>query len=177
MGSTDGRGDSRIFQPLEDLDLFAAETCALLRRAEVQLALAEAGTGGEVADLLSSTSGGRAVVSSSRIYGAAEELAGGLRVSPAKVDTFGAISALVAAEAAAELIDTYEGGWGLVVMAPAGNFPAEPSVAGEGAGERHGFVALGTPSTTIIQQCPPNQIVRTTFELLREQALRRLART
>ena len=120
---------------------------------------------------------GQAVLTSSRVYDAAEDLAAGLRVSKAKVAAFGAISAMVAAEAAAELIDTYEGGWGLVVIATAGNRSAEPGVQGKGAALDHGFVALGTPSTTVIRQCPPDEITRATLELLREQALRRLART
>ncbi len=158
------------------LDQLAAETARLLHRAGVQLALAEAGTDGEVADLLSATGDGLAVLSQSHIYGAAEELAAGLRVSPAKVDAFGPISAMVAAEAAAELIDTYEGGWGLVVMVPVRNYATERGVPSKGAAVRDGFVALGTSSTTVIQQCPPEHIAGATFELLREQALRRLKR-
>jgi hypothetical protein len=174
MQDTEAGDNSEIFQGPTELDVLAAATTALLQHAGVQLAFAEAGTGGEIADLLSATGEGRAVLSNSRIYGAAEELAAGLQVSPAKVDAFGAISAMVATEAAAELIDTYEGGWGLVVMAPVRNFPAEPSVPSQSARAPHGFIALGTPGTTVIQQCPPDQIVRATFELLREQALRRL---
>ena len=60
------------------------------------------------------------------------------------------------------------------VLAPGGNLPGEPSVPSEDASASHGLIALGTPSTTAIRQSPPDQIVRTTFELLREQALRRL---
>jgi nicotinamide mononucleotide (NMN) deamidase PncC len=177
MQDTAARDNSEMIQAPMDLDLIAAETTALLHRVSVQLALAEAGMDGEIANLLTATGFGGAVLTHSRIYGPAEELAAGLRVSPAKVDAFGAISAMVAAEAAAELIDTYEGGWGLVVMAPVGNRPAEPSVPSGGGHKPHGFIALGTPSTTVIQQCSPDQIVRATFELLREQGLRRLART
>ena len=62
---------------------------------------------------------------------------------------FGAVSAMVAAEAAAALIDTYEGGWGLVSVggrwephqAAAGVTSVTPDDAGC-------FVALGTPSAT-----------------------------
>ncbi len=83
---------------------------------------------------------------------------------------------MVAAEAAADLIDTYEGGWGLVVMATGGNPDGMRDVTDEGPDPGPAFVALGTPSTTIIQQGPADQIVRTALQLLREQALRRLVR-
>lgn len=157
------------------LDELAAETSALLQQAGVELAVAETGTQGELARRVLATEEGRACLTQQRIYWTPAELATGLRVSEAKVGAFGALSAMVAAEAAAELIDTYEGGWGLVVVAPAGNSAEVPDVSSENQAAGQGVVALGTPSTTIIQQCPPDHIVRTAFELLREQALRRLA--
>lgn len=172
-----GRDGSGIFGAAIELGQLAAETAGLLHRAGVRLALAEAGTDGEIADLLSATGDGQAVLTESRVYGAAEELAAGLRVSPAKVDAFGAISAMVAAEAAAELIDTYEGGWGLVVMAPVRNFAAEPGVPSGDVAACSGFVAFGTSSLTAIEERPRDHIPRATFELLREQAVRRLAKT
>lgn len=164
-----------MFDVPRSLEEISAETAALLHQAGVQLAVAEAGTDGEILRLLRVTDEGAAVLTRGSCYSTAGELASGMRVSPAKVEAFGEISAMVAAEAAAELIDTYEGGWGLVVMAPAGNQPPVPGVTTSGPAQEQGFIALGTPSTTIIQQCPPEQAVRATLKLLREQALRRLA--
>lgn len=149
----------------------------MLHQAGVQLAVAEAGTGGEIARLLLATGEGSTVLTHARCYTSMHELAAGLRVSASKVDAFGVISAMVAAEAAAELIDTYEGGWGLVVMVPEGNSSLVPDVTNASPGVGQGFIALGTPSTTVIEQCLPDQAVRVTFKLLREQALHRLANT
>jgi hypothetical protein len=164
-----------VFDTSGSLEEVSARACLLLQAAGVQLALAEAGTGGQLADLLSSTDAGKAVLSSTRVYGAPEELAAGLRVSAAKVAAFDAMSAMVAAEAAAELIDTYEGGWGLVVMIRGGNLLDEPGVPSEvGVGATPGFIALGTPSATMIRGCSPSEIVLTTFELLEKQAELRL---
>ncbi len=137
----------------------ARQTVALLREAGVQLAIAESGTGGAVAGLLRDA-GAETVLTRERIEPSAEALALTLRVSPAKVHAFGAISAMVAAEAAADLIDTYEGGWGLVVMVPPGNAATGPGVSAEDPHHGPGFIALGTPSMTIIQQCRPGEILR-----------------
>jgi nicotinamide mononucleotide (NMN) deamidase PncC len=157
--------------PLEDI---SARACALLSEAGVQVAIAEAGTGGELADLLSSAAEGRVVITSARVYGSAEELAAGLRVSAAKVAAFDAMSAMVAAEAAAELIDTYEGGWGLVVMVREGNLPGGAGVPSEVGVAAPGFIALGTPSATVIRQCVRSEIFLATLELLEGQAEHRL---
>jgi hypothetical protein len=119
---------------------------------------------------------GRAVLTEEQVYRTPGELAEGLRVSPSKVEAFGAVSAMVAAEAAVELIDTYEGGWGLVVMAPARNSPAESGVQSEGVRTPEGFIALGTPSATVIERCLADQLVRATLNLLSQQAAARLSR-
>jgi nicotinamide mononucleotide (NMN) deamidase PncC len=136
--------------------------------------VAETGTSGEVGRRLAAIAEGRALLTRERTYRSPEELAEGLRVSPAKAGAFGAVSAMVAAEAAAELIDTYEGGWGLVVIAETGNPSSEPGVQSEKPRTANGFIALGTPSTTVVEQCPIDQLVPATFELLRQQALQRL---
>jgi nicotinamide mononucleotide (NMN) deamidase PncC len=172
MDDAAGREASAMFDAPQPLDVLAAETWALLTQAGVQLALAEAGSA-ELARLLSLAGGSPVVLTRARAFGTPEELALALRVSAAKVEAFGPVSAMVAAEAAAELIDTYEGGWGLVVIAQ-GNLCAGSDVQNPGGRAPAAFVALGTPSTTIIQECPPDQVTRSTLELLRQQALRRL---
>jgi nicotinamide mononucleotide (NMN) deamidase PncC len=174
---SDSREAFVLLQPGKTLDEIAAEAAGLLGRVGVQLAVAEAGTGGEVGRLLAASAGERAVLTQKRIYRSPEDLAEGLRVSPAKVEAFGAVSAMVAAEAAAELIDTYEGGWGLVIIAPTWNLAAEHGVQSERPGAPGGFIAFGTPSTTIVEQCPADHLVWATFHLLIKQAARRLQRT
>lgn len=158
----------RPVQPPVPLEEMAAETVALLQAAGVQLAIAEAGTDGAVAQVLRAA-GGQAALTHARLFGSAEVLAIALRVSPAKVDAFGAASAMVAAEAAAELIDTYEGGWGLVVMA-AGNRGEPGGVQGMDDAASGCYIALGAPSTTVVQQSSPDRVVRTVLELLNQQA-------
>jgi hypothetical protein len=150
----------------EDL---VADTHTLLAAGEIELALAEQGLGGELARLLAGGPVTKAVN-----YGRPEELLADLRVSPAKIAAYGVLSGMVAAEAAAALIDTYEGGWGLVVIAPARNQASGSDVKSEGE-PTQSVVALGTPSTTIVQHCLPEETVRATFVLLHEQARRRLA--
>jgi hypothetical protein len=91
-------------------------------------------------------------------------LAGLLKLSAAKIDAFGLVSEMVAAEAAAALIDTYEGGWGLVIL---GNLQPGAGVQGESV------VGLGTPSATRVRLCPAAAAPRVALELLREEALAR----
>ena len=98
-------------------------------------------------------------------------------MSPAKLAAFGWVSEMVAAEAAAWLIDTYEGGWGLAVL---GYAPDSGDVYGEHPGET--FLALGTPSTTIVLQYPyggtgelaQRWITLRALDVLRREALKRL---
>ncbi len=169
--------ESRLFGPRRPLEEEAADVRALLQEAGVQLALAEAGTGGALARLLCPPTE-EAALTRTRQFASAEDLAVALRVSPAKVRTFGAISAMVAAEAAADLIDTYEGGWGLVVMVR--NRSDASSVPSTGAGSAgvaaDCFIALGAPSATIIEQCHADDVARTVLRLLGQQAQRRLKR-
>lgn len=175
MGQLDA--GSRWFDTPRPLAEVAAEVRALLLEAGVQLALAEAGDG-EIARLLAAEAG-PAVLTHARLFATPEELAAAHRVSPAKVAAFGALSAMVAAEAAADLIDTYEGGWGLVVMAA----PGAPGSWGNQAGgpgvqkadeQPACFIALGTPSTTIIEQCDRKYLAHTVLSLLGQQARRRM---
>ena len=172
MSNANEPAGAGIFQPPASLEQVAAETSVLLQSAGVQLALAEAGTGGEIARLLRSSSEGNAAITQDRTYDSADALALALRVSPAKVEAFGSVSAMVAAEAAAELIDTYEGGWGLVVMAPSGNRTEGPGVQSVGGQQAECFVALGTPSITVIEQCNRDVVTRTVLGLLARQAVR-----
>jgi hypothetical protein len=174
---TDARNGSLLVQAEKALDKLAAETAGLLAEVGVQLAIAETGTGGDVGRGLAATAEGRSVLTRRRSYRTPDELAEGLRVSPAKVAAFGAVSAMVAAEGAAELIDTYEGGWGLVIIAPPRNLRAEHGVQSEGPGAPEGFIALGTPGTTVVEHCPADRVVRATLHLLIQQAARRSRRT
>ena len=66
-----------------------------------------------------------------------EALAAQLGLSPAKLAAFGWVSEMCAAEAAATLIDTYEGGWGLAIL---GDLHASADVYGDETGQT--FVAL-----------------------------------
>jgi hypothetical protein len=60
---------------------------------------------------------------------------------------------------------------------PSGGNPAEaPGVQSAEAAQAGCFVALGTPSTTIIQQCSPDDLARMVLRLLEQQARRRLNR-
>ena len=124
----------------------------LLEQAGVQLAIAELGTGGAVASTLRSTSAA-ACITSAHVFSDAPALAAHLRVSEAKMAAFGAVSAMVAAEAAAALIDTYEGGWGLAVLAGVGNRPGPAGVTSVTPDDAGCFVALGTPSATEVVSC------------------------
>jgi nicotinamide mononucleotide (NMN) deamidase PncC len=106
-----------------------------------------------------------------------EALCALLKMSEAKLAAFGWISEMVAAEAAALLIDTYEGGWGLAVL---GDVAVDGDVYGEETGQT--FVALATPDTTIVRRYPyggsgflaRNWITYRTLDLVRRQALVRL---
>ncbi len=171
MEHPEARPGLDLFQPPPALPDLAAETAGLLHQAGVVVAVAEVGERGQVAILLQETPDGRASLTEQRTYRTAEDLALGLHVSRAKVEAFGALSAMVAAEAAADLIDTYEGGWGLVVMV--GN-ASEPGGVQSTSGAAEGFVALGAPSVTILEQCHAEDVARTALKLLGQQAQQRL---
>lgn len=141
----------------------------LLAQAEVQLALVESVTAGEVARLLRTTpEGAGAVVAAYRADGPTA-LARVLDLSAAKLDAFGWCSEMVAAEAAATLIDTYEGGWGLAILGPA-------------AGADSTCIALGTPSVTAVDYClyggdalaHRDEVVLRALDLLHRQAMAKL---
>jgi nicotinamide-nucleotide amidase len=164
-----GGGDDR----LEDV------TVALLARAGVKLAIVESATGGDVAQLLRETSGGASVVTAAHVVSGPAELAALLHLTPGKLETFGWVSRMAAAEAALQLVDTYEGGWGLAVL---GDAETSSDVYGEHPG--HSFVALAAPDATQVQEYPfggdaflaRRWVTLRAVDLLRRQALARLAR-
>jgi nicotinamide mononucleotide (NMN) deamidase PncC len=82
-----------------------------------------------------------------------------------------------AAEAAATLIDTYEGGWGLAIL---GDMHVGGDVYGDETGQS--FVALGAPDATIVRHFPyggsgplaRRWVTLRALDLLRRQAIARL---
>jgi nicotinamide-nucleotide amidase len=168
-------GDVSIFGT--DGDSLERVTADLLARAEVQLAVVESATGGEVTRLLRATEAGACVMTRSFVVDGPEALAAQLGLSRAKLDAFGWVSEMSAAEAAATLIDTYEGGWGLAVL---GDLYASADVYGEETGET--YVALGAPEATIVRHFPyggagalaRRWVVLRALDLLRRQAIARL---
>jgi nicotinamide-nucleotide amidase len=160
-----------------DGDRLEQVTADLLARADVKLAIVESATGGEVARLLRSTEAGAAVVTGAFVVDDPEALAAQLGLSLAKLEAFGWVSEMCAAEAAATLIDTYEGGWGLAVL---GDLHAGADLYGEETGQT--FVALGAPDATIVQRFPyggagplaQRWVVLRTLDLLRRRAIARL---
>ncbi len=167
-------GDDGIFGT--EKDTLEDVTGRLLAQAGVRLALVESATGGEVARLLRSTPEGAKVVTAAHVVDGPEALSRLLSMSQAKLEAFGWISQMAAAEAAALLIDTYEGGWGLAVL---GDLGRPGDVYGEETGQS--YVALGTPDTTVVRHYPyggTGFLARTwvtlrAVDLLRRQALAR----
>jgi nicotinamide-nucleotide amidase len=165
-------GDDGIFGA--DSDTLEGVTGRLLARADIKLALVETATGGEIGRLLRSTPAGAAAVAAAHVVDGPAALAALLKMSPAKLDAFGWISEMAAAEAAALLIDTYEGGWGLAVL---GDVAVQGDVYGAETGQT--FVALATPSATVVRRYPyagggflaRNWITMRTLDLVRRQAL------
>ncbi len=162
--------------PHSDADRLAVMTGRLLAQAEVQLALVDSVTAGEVARRLRTTAGGTGAVVAAHAVDGPAALARTLGLSAAKLDAFGWVSEMVAAESAATLIDTYEGGWGLAILG---------SSAGEG--EAGGaYIALGTPVTTAVI-CYPytggdalahrEAVTWFVLDLLRRQAIAKLETT
>ena len=105
--------------------------------------------GARLARLLRATEAGAGVVTGAFVVDGPEALAAQLGLSQAKLAAFGWVSEMSAAEAAATLIDTYEGGWGLAVL---GDLHVGDDVYGEETGQT--FVALGAPDATIVQRFP-----------------------
>ena len=114
-----------------DGDRLEQVTADLLARAEVKLAIVESATGGELARLLRATEAGAEVVTKAYVVDDPEALAAQLGLSQAKLTAFGWVSEMSAAEAAATLIDTYEGGWGLALL---GDLHVSGDVYGEETG-------------------------------------------
>ncbi len=168
-------GDVAIFGA--GSDRLEQVTTDLLARAEVKLAIVESATGGEVARLLRTSEDGARVVTAAYVVDGPATLAAQLGLSPAKLEAFGWVSEMSAAEAAATLIDTYEGGWGLAVL---GDLHVSDDVYGEETGQT--FVALGAPDVTIVRHFPyggrgtlaRNWVVLRSLDLLRRQAIARL---
>jgi nicotinamide-nucleotide amidase len=153
-------------------------TATLLAQAGAKLAIVESATSGEVARMLRETPEGGSVVTAAHVVKDAPELAALLDLSPHKLDAFGWVSPMTAAEAGLQLVDTYEGGWGLAVLAE-----AEP--ANDVYGDQPGctVVALATPDTTLVREYPfggqgylaKRWVTLRALDLLRRQALDRLA--
>jgi nicotinamide-nucleotide amidase len=168
-------GDDGIFGTGDDK--LEEVTGRLLARAGTRLSLMESATGGEIARLLRATPEGASVLTAAHVADSPEALCALLKMSEAKLAAFGWISEMVAAEAAALLIDTYEGGWGLAVL---GDVAVDGDVYGQETGQT--FVALATPDTTIVRRYPyggsgflaRNWIIYRTLDLMRRQALARL---
>lgn len=140
-------GDEGIFGVNDDT--LEGVTGRLLGRAAVKLALVESATAGEVARLLRSTPEGAAAVTAGHVVDGPKALAALLHMSPAKLAAFGWVSEMVAAEAATLLSDTYEGGWGLAVL---GDMDVPSDVYGAETGQT--FVALATPTATVVRRYP-----------------------
>jgi nicotinamide-nucleotide amidase len=162
-----GVGDEKLEQVTADL----------LAQAEVKLAIVESATGGELARLLRATEAGAGVVTGAFVVDDPEALAAQLGLSQAKLAAFGWVSEMSAAEAAATLIDTYEGGWGLALL---GDLHVGDDVYGAETGQT--FVALGAPDATIVQRFPyggsgvlaRRWVTLRALDLLRRQAIARL---
>ena len=158
------------------VDRLPVMTGQLLAQAEVQLALVDSVTAGEVARRLRSTAEGAGVVVAAHGVDGSAALARTLGLSAAKLDAFGWLSEMVAAESAATLIDTYEGGWGLAILGSS----TGPGVA-DGA-----YIALGTPVTTTVICYPYTDgdalahregVTSCVLDLLRRQAIAKLETT
>ncbi len=165
-------GDEHIYGT--GADRLEEVTGRALARAGVKLALLETATRGEIARLLRATSEGSRALSSAYVVSGPEELAELLGISRTKIEAYGWVSQMVAAEAAALLIDTYEGGWGMAVLSCCGD---EGDVYGDNPGET--YVALGTPDTTLVKHYPyggtgtlaTRWITMRCLDILRQQAL------
>jgi nicotinamide-nucleotide amidase len=153
-------------------------TAQLLARARVKVAIVESATGGDVARLLCNTPEGPRVVTAAHIVDGPEALGALLPLSQAQLQAFGWVSQMTAAAAAAALIDTYDGGWGLAVL---GDMGAQGDVYSGDTGQT--FAALATPDSTVVLQYPyagggflsRRWVSLRVIDLLRRQALARLS--
>ncbi|MGQ9489599.1 MAG: CinA family nicotinamide mononucleotide deamidase-related protein [Anaerolineae bacterium] len=169
-------GDEHIYGT--GADRLEEVTGRLLAQAGVKLALLETATRGEIARLLRATPEGNGVLSAAHVADGPEDLMALLGISRAKIEAFGWVSEMVAAEAAALLIDTYQGGWGMAVLSCCGD---EGDVYGENPGET--WLALGTPDATIVKHYPyggvgtlaTRWVALRSLDVLRRQALAKLA--
>jgi nicotinamide-nucleotide amidase len=159
-------------------DTVEGVTAALLARAGVKLGVIESATAGEVARMLGETPEGGSVITAAHVVSGLAELSALLDLSPAKLEAFGWVSQMASAEAALQLCDTYEGGWGLAVL-------GEAETAGDVYEDNTGrtFIALATPDATIVREYPfggsgflaRRWVMMRALDLLRRQALARLA--
>jgi len=154
-------------------------TARLLAQAGVALALVESATGGEVARLFRGTPEGAEVLTSSHQVDGPDGLTSLLGVSAAQLQAFGWVSPMAAAAAAANLIDTYEGGWGLAAL----GVGSTADVFADDTGET--YIALATPDTTEVVRYPfggsgavaRRWVTLRILDLLRRHALVRLRKT
>lgn len=169
-------GDEHIYGT--GADRLEEVTGRLLAQADVKLALLETATRGEIARLLRATPEGSGVLSAAHVADGPEDLRALLGISRAKIEAFGWVSEMVAAEAAALLIDTYQGGWGMAVLSCCGD---EEDVYGENPGET--WLSLGAPDATIVKHYPyggvgtlaTRWVALRSLDVLRRQALAKLA--
>lgn len=151
-------------------------TARSLAQAGVALALVESATGGDVTRLLRSTPEGAAVLTAAHRVDGPDGLTSLLGLSAAQLQAFGWVSSMAAAAAAANLIDTYEGGWGLAVLGAG----SSADVYADDTGET--YVALATPDTTEVVRYPfggsgavaRRWVTLRVLDLLRRHALARL---
>lgn len=168
-------GDEGIFGT--DKDTLEEVMGRLLAQAGVKLAIVETATGGEVARLLRGTPAGAAAITTAHVVDGPAALADLLKISPAKLDAFGWVSQMAAAEAAALLIDTYMGHWGLAVL---GDVNQHGDVYSDETGQT--YIALATPDATIVRHFPYGGdgflarawVTMRTVDLVRRQAIARL---
>ena len=131
-----------------DTERLEEVTARVLARAGVSLALVESATGGDVARLLRSTPEGEAALTAAHQIDGPDSLTSLLGVSAGLLQAFGWVSQMAAAAAAANLIDTYEGGWGLAAL----GVGSSADVYSDDTGET--YVALATPDTTEVVRYP-----------------------
>jgi nicotinamide-nucleotide amidase len=132
-----------------DTETLEQATGRLLARAGVRLALLESNTAGEIATMLRSTAEGRSALAAELVVSSAEALEDQLHLGAAKLASYGWVSEMSAAAAAAGLCDTYEPGWGVAVL---GDMTAQDDVYGTQTGQT--FVAIFTPDRTVVRRFP-----------------------
>ena len=169
-------GDDIIFGT--DADTLEGVTAALLAQAGVKLAIVESATGGQIARILRETPEGREVITAAHVVRDAAELAETLGLSLPKLEAFGWVSPMAVAEAGLELVDTYDGGWGLAVL-------SEADPGNDVYGDRPGctYMALAAPDATVIREyhfggqgeLAQRWVMLRALDLLRRQALQKLA--